>query len=567
MQLTAPNVRALIKRVLSVALLILALVMTVRTDWAIPEVLLDSDASANLILGEKLAREGGIISDSFRYGTELFVVDVQIVYSLLFRICGDWSLVRFWSSVIHQLLMLGAYGLLARQSRMSLNMFCVTGAALLLPFSVPYGRIVIFHGYYIAVVTLTFLMIGLYLGVRRRAEEKQRWWKLLLWGGCMCVTGFLAGMAGIRQMLICAAPAGVSAVLCAAWSEKKENGLRVQLPSLCWVGALVLSITLGYLLNSHVLSEIYSFESYDSQTLFLAEPDKREAVLEGFLASVGFENNIQLFDLHGMLSVAGVAAVLIALVLSVMTFLRTQDPDARFLAGFFLSTVAVTTLVLCFLGNTFFFYELYYLPVVLWMIPALGKADARRAEAEPLGWNLKSLLGLESPALSVRQGTALLACALLIAHGFFYTAFFRNPAESGGEIHYGGLTVESTDTITALRPIADYVREEGYTLIYASYWNGGVIMELTDGQARSVSLVASGRRKPLRYYAWMADESLYDVAWAAEQKACLLLDPEELGPSREEILEAVEGLEEKASIGGYTIYELTDPAAIARMLE
>ena len=50
MQLTAPNVRALIKRVLSVALLILALVMTIRTDWAIPEVLLDSDASANLIL-------------------------------------------------------------------------------------------------------------------------------------------------------------------------------------------------------------------------------------------------------------------------------------------------------------------------------------------------------------------------------------------------------------------------------------------------------------------------------------------------------------------------------------
>ena len=181
MQLTAPNVRAAAKRVLSLLLLLFAVILTFRTSWIISETLLDSDAAANMILGEKLAREGGILSSTFRYGTELYVADMQIIYSLLFRICGDWSLVRFWGAALMQLLMLAAYGLLARQSRMSFNMFCVTGAALLLPFSVPYGRIVVFHNYYTPHVTLDFLMIGLLLGVRRRTEEKAAWWKIALW--------------------------------------------------------------------------------------------------------------------------------------------------------------------------------------------------------------------------------------------------------------------------------------------------------------------------------------------------------------------------------------------------
>ena len=111
------QVFALVKRVLCVLLLILSLVMTIRTAWTVSTTLMDSDTSSELVLSEKLAREGGIMSDSWVYSTELQVIDCQIIYSLLFRLTPDWSLVRFWGSVIMDLMLLGALGYLFRQAR------------------------------------------------------------------------------------------------------------------------------------------------------------------------------------------------------------------------------------------------------------------------------------------------------------------------------------------------------------------------------------------------------------------------------------------------------------------
>ena len=156
------------RRVLSFALLLFAVFLSWRTAWVVSYTLLDSDASSNLVLAAKLAREGGILSSTFIYSTELHVVHSQLIHSLLFRFCSDWSLVRFLGAVIMQALMLGAYGYLARQARMSFNAFCVTAAVMLLPFSVPYGRIVLYHNYYIPYITLDLWMIGLFLSATRR---------------------------------------------------------------------------------------------------------------------------------------------------------------------------------------------------------------------------------------------------------------------------------------------------------------------------------------------------------------------------------------------------------------
>ena len=557
-------VRELVKRILCLLLLGTVLVMTFITAGRVSEVLLDSDASSNMILGEKLAREGGIFSKTFRYATELFVVDAQIVYSLLFRLTGDWSLVRMWGAFLMQVLMLAAYGLLARQSRMSFNLFCITGAALLLPFSVPYGRIVLFHNYYTPIVTLDFLAVGLFLGARRSMAEHALWWKTALWGGFMALTAFAMGLAGVRQLMICAAPAAVAAVLCAAWGEEGENRLRQELPSLIWAGVLAVSMALGYLVNSRVLSGIYHFVSYDTQTLVLADAEKREMIFENLLTALGFEGNLELFTLQGLLSVGSVAAGLIALALSVMTFLRTRDPEARYISGFFLADLVVITCVFLFLGSQEFLFTLYYLPVIVWMLPVLGRADARKAEPE--SWVPWRLSGGEGRKLCARQVPALLACGLLLANGVFYTGFFRDPKASDGGIAYTGLNVEITDTVEMLRPVADYMKEQGYTLCYASYWDGAVITELTDGAVRTVPVEATGRKKPLRYFEWMADANLWDPGWASAQKACILADFENLGSYMEDIAEKVEGLEERDSIGGYTVWELTDPGAVARLI-
>ena len=52
-----------VKRILCVLLLLISLVMTFRPAWTVSTTLIDSDTSSELILGEKLSREGGIVPE------------------------------------------------------------------------------------------------------------------------------------------------------------------------------------------------------------------------------------------------------------------------------------------------------------------------------------------------------------------------------------------------------------------------------------------------------------------------------------------------------------------------
>ncbi len=563
------NVRAIVKRILCFALFVAALIATFRTAWIVSTTLLDSDASSSLLLGEKLSREGGILSTTFIYATELYVVDVQIIYSLLFRICSDWSLVRFWGAVIMQVLMIAAYGYLAKQARMSLNMFFVSAAALLLPFSVPYGRIVLYHNFYMPHVTLGFLTVGLYMGVASEKAAGRVWWKNAIRGGLLCLVAFLWGLSGVRPLMICAAPLAVAAVLTGVLGEKRENRIRPECGALLWAAAMVAAMAAGYLVNANVLSNIYDFRRYDSQTLILASPEKREQIFRGFLAAGGYQDEIELFEPHGFLAVTSVAAAMIGIVLSFLTLRRTKDRAARFLSLFYLMTVLITTCVFLFLGNQEFLYLLYYLPAIVWIIPALAKADVLPLpEAEKLSrenWK-EQVLGLKSPKLSLYRLTALVACGMLLCGGAFYTGFFRHPETYEGNIEYTGLNVFDTDTVEKLQPVADYLRENGYTLGYASYWDAAVIMELTDGQTRMTAVEGSGRRKPLKYMNWLSDTELRDPGWAAQQKTVLVADIDNISPYITDSEELMENLERKEGINGYVIYELKDPAYLANMM-
>ena len=593
--------RAAGKRALCLVLLLFALILTWRTAWIVSGTLLDSDASSELILGEKLAREGGILSSTWYYSTELRVVYNQLIYSLLFRLTGHWFTVRFAGAVIMQLLLLGAYGFLARQARMSFNAFCVTGAAMLLPFSVPYGRIVLYHNYYIFHLILALCTVGLYLRVLRRDLPRTGPLRTALRGGALCVTALAAGLGGVRQLMICDVPLCVAALLTALSGEKGDdapNRLRRAAPSLIWALAAAAAGTAGYLINSQVLANLYHFKDYGQQTLALVSVSGLEEIFRGFLASLSVKDGPDLFSLRGLLSVGTLAAVFLALAGAFHLLRHGKEDSARLLSALFLSELLVMTCVFAFLAGGDWFYELYYLPSVFWILPALGAAEIRPAAEEapapkagrkPRGASsgtgrkaapgplarLRSaperkalaarLLGEGSPRLTVRGLTALLSCILLLANGVYFTGFFRNPAAYAGEVEYAGLRVSDTGTVAALRPMAEELKARGFTLCYAPYWTGAVLTELTDGQLRSCPVEEGTRKKPIRYRNWLSDANLRDPAYAAAQKVCLVADLElDSAVSSSDRLSPV--LTPIGSWDEYTVYELTDPAFIANML-
>jgi len=106
--------------------------------------------------------------------------------------------------------------------------------------------------------------------------------------------------------------------------------------------------------------------------------------------------------------------------------------------------------------------------------------------------------------------------------------------------------------------------ENGYSMIYGSYWDAAVITELTDGKVKSVPVEPGRRKHPIQYSNWLSDGVLRDPAVVAEKKVAVVANFE-LGSSLGE--DNPYGATEVFYDNGYTVYEFPDPAVLAKDLQ
>ena len=214
-------------------------------------------------------------------------------------------------------------------------------------------------------------------------------------------------------------------------------------------------------------------------------------------------------------------------------------------------------------------YLLPVLPIVFWVIPALCAADLRNnngvehqsAQGKTASWITRFTSG-DAP-MSVHGLISLLASMVLIANGIFYAGYFQNPSAYGSDVEYTGLDYHDTETASAFQPVARYLKDEGFYLCYATYWNAAVITELSDGAVKSLPVTQGTRKHPLKYEQWLADQVLQNPSVLEGKRVCIVADYE--------LAAAFEGWDkmpvtELETFGGYTVYELNDPTALARDL-
>ena len=99
--------------------------------------ILDADEASELVLAKLLSEEGSLLSTRWLYGNELRILDVQIVNSLLFRITDNWHAVRFASCTIHLLLLLGMYFVLCKAAGIA-DLYSCSALIFAVPFSETY---------------------------------------------------------------------------------------------------------------------------------------------------------------------------------------------------------------------------------------------------------------------------------------------------------------------------------------------------------------------------------------------------------------------------------------------
>ena len=153
-------------------LLLLTLAATVFINYHVAHHVLDDDASSELILAEALLEEKSLYSRDFYYSTEYFVQN-QLIFGFLFHFFDGWANVRFLGTCMIQLLYLASFLYMMSQSGLSRKAVLLSGILIMLPFTVVYGRTILYHVYYVCNFAPTYVLTGLLFSFFRKPDSSR----------------------------------------------------------------------------------------------------------------------------------------------------------------------------------------------------------------------------------------------------------------------------------------------------------------------------------------------------------------------------------------------------------
>lgn len=510
--------RSLLSRaaeVLPQLLFIAAAVISVFTTYYATEHFLDSDVSSELVLAHHLAETGQILSRDWLYSTELKVLHMQLIYIPLFRVFDDWHLVHYFGALIIQAMMILSYAFLIHETGLSKRVFYLGASLLLLPVSVCYGRIVLYNSHYAPNITLSFFLVGLVMGFAKTDKEKKpvRCIRFLL----LMLFSFIGGLSGVRQLMMTHVPMIFSIFLCCFIQDHHKKAVEnVSILSgsrrtfaVCALLAALASFV-GLKINTELLSKYYLFNDQAKQALNLVDGSLFDDLLFGYFHQFGFRTGVGLLTIPGILSLGGIAAGGYVLFLAVQKLAERQDEKELrkvLLQSFFLSYTLVMFVVLMVSGDVQArcYFVLYRSLTLSWAVPLVLT-------------HLEELPGNMHP-LHIKKLSAWAVVLILFANGLANVTYF-NGGEAFDQV-YEGLSFIEADKQEKLTDVVAFLSDNGYDIGYATFWEGNIVTEMSDGQIQINNVNCHGGNGNLWYYDWLT--SLY-LREAESEKPFLLLN-------------------------------------------
>ena len=448
-----------------ILLCLLFAALMVHTTWCAAGII-DSDAVSELMLARQVHQEGVVVSHNWYYSTDIKVLCDQLVFAPLFSVFSDWRTIRFVGSLIQQGILLACFAFLLRSLKASPRRTLLGCLLLGLPVSVGWGRVTLYHCFYIPYLAVAFLLLGLYRRYLRGGSRKRQYLR-----GCgMAVLSFIAGLSGMRHLMWTTAPLLASAALDLLLENRPLTGKRLKrLLPLLWH---LVPLVLGYAVFAGVLCREFTITNhYDGRLITLISAQRLQELVSAFLKAFGFAEDVPLLSLNGIVCVLGAAAAVLSLPAALLG-LRRQEDEKRFACLFYLMGLLVNAAVFILIDSSEDYFPCYALIPVCYAIPMLvlpGKA--------------------EKP-LPVRRLISWLCAVALLLSGVVTTGFFRDPEHS--TLTWEGLPNSDPLLSSELQGAADYASSQGWTLGCAvgedSYWYSAVITELTDGEISMVCL-------------------------------------------------------------------------------
>ena len=469
-------------RIFMWAFMVLGALFTLFLIWKKDFYMENSDIASDMILGKLLSQEGGILSKNWFYSTELHVVHTQLLYKLLFHIWPDnWLMVRLAAAVVFLILIVASFLFMTRS--LGLEKEGLLAASILTwPFGQWYVRIVTFGQSYVTYFIIAFVSMGLFFravqgGKAASAENGDSASDctggnnivvLGIYGILLALISFVAGLGGVRLLMICYAPLFATSLVVvlfahftrfAEWKGSKEFAASAKAAFIYALIPFAFSC-IGLGVNRKILCENYHFQDQFRETWRdfsfsrILDTLSDSLTLFGWHAEVGFVSWQGLINCLNFLLIVGIIASIIYVYKRFWIF---QPIVQLFLVYAGVLTLITTVVLSC--SNKYYSY--YWLPVIPYFLVILGlgvfSADDNRTHN-------KSVAAYIGNYRNVVCG--LIAAAIALASVSVY-------ADPNPQDQYQDYAI--VDAIEWLKN-SDY--EQGFGM----FWSSNVINALTDGR-------------------------------------------------------------------------------------
>lgn len=438
--------------------------------WKNHYTLLESDLASEYILAKQLNSEGvfSFISNNWYYSTELRVLNTNIVNKIAFGLFPDnWRAARTVSVAL--LLLILAFSALYLMRAIDLKKYAPFFAALmLLPFGNWYSWDVIFNSYYVPHISISLVSVGLFIRIIGETHKKKL--SVLLFSAL--VLSLSAGMGGVRQLMICYVPLGIASLIF-IWKdhlkksdvmltgkvcEKTGSNLRSKIDFVkndLTIRALIMSIiygisaVIGFLINDRILAKHIQYSP--KSAAIWAETDILNIwkTSSDLLYNFGWKNYAAYLSVHGIGNFM-VIFMLITGVVCLIKLIKSGKADVKHrLAGYIsLAVFSVHFFIYGFgEGNNYFIsYWITYLP--FFFLPII------------------IFISYEKRVLARTLTAGVVSLSLLMSS----ISRYRIPWD---------IAVPNN---TNIKPVAEYLLENGYDTGIATFWYSGLITAYADGK-------------------------------------------------------------------------------------
>lgn len=418
--------------------------------------IINSDMSVEMVVANELAKTNKIFTTQWFYSTEIYFIHMQTACMFWFKFFNSWSLVRALATSTFLVGLLVAYLYAMKPLKLSKKSVYLSTMFLFIPYSLEFLNIVHTGTSYTPHFIVLFLCIGLILRLFEKKSRLNFAWYLLI--------SLYAGICGIRFATIFAIPVVLGAILKIVIENPKSEDSLFRITT--WkkpillvpiVGAITCLV--GIVINSKVLTKFISVGSNNDLLVNLLTDSgvvgKLDGIITDLLRLFGYYDFVTLTTLNGIASIAAIV-ILVALVIIVIVLAKNyknMQDSGRYMILLFLMSFFTNTFIFVFVAGTY--VPRFYMPTLVLLAPCIA-------------------LFINQKELMKQDFNKCVAIFLAVALNI-----------SGISACYSCVSVDQN---APFKEVVAYLEENNLTFGLTTFWNTGVIEELSDGRVESVNI-------------------------------------------------------------------------------